>query len=142
MFGLGLGRLGLSGGSSTWTAASYNYSTPATASTPAAGEVIHADNIVNKLLFSLTDADGFPRSPSAFTTGRIVTFNGASYTIDAATVVYPTYCSVTITPTTQQVDALYVFIVSDPEPVLSGLFEDDGTTALFEDDGTTALTQD
>ena len=93
---------------------SWIYTTPTTGATPVANTISHADNTVNKLLVSTTNAAGQFVDFSQLRTGDVITINGFAFTVQATPTMYGSYASISIDPTTQQPDATYTITVVRP----------------------------
>jgi len=93
---------------------SWIYTTPTTGATPAANTISHADNTVNKLLVSTTNAAGAFVDFGQLRTGDVITINSFAFIVQATPVMYGSYASISIDPTTQQPDATYTITVTRP----------------------------
>ena len=94
---------------------SYAYSTPATGSAPAAGQILHPDDELAYLYISGTDngATDIMDQWLKLRKGDTITFNGADYVVvDLLPVNYGTYVKVHVDNTTQQSDATYAVTVT------------------------------
>jgi hypothetical protein len=89
----------------------FSYETPPTGSSPAAGEIVHGDNLLNKLAISHTDLDGkdITAGLAQLGSGDFVAIGGTTYNIIAPVVedVSGTFSYVTVDPETQKQDGIY-----------------------------------
>jgi hypothetical protein len=87
----------------------YSYETPPTAVAPANGEIIHGNNILNKLNVSWIDLNGVDVSASigAITTGDTVAIGGTHYEVIAPTVAGAGFSYITVSPSTQKQPGVY-----------------------------------
>jgi len=92
----------------------WNYSTPATATIPAAGQIIHADNLLGKLNISALDTGGEVIDLAQLTTGDTLLINVTTYNVTAPAQMFSEYASISISPTTQQPDAPYTVTANRP----------------------------
>lgn len=86
--------------------ARYAYSTPASGGIPAAGQLVHADSVINKWNISRTDLDGNVITGDFLENGDTMVLNGVTYTLEAEQF-FTDYIALTIEPTTQQPDGTY-----------------------------------
>jgi hypothetical protein len=90
---------------------SYSYITPATAAAPAAGEIVHGDNVINKLNVAHLDLDGNDIGPviGQITTGDFVSVGATVYNVVAPTLADAsgTFSYITIEPEVQKQPGVY-----------------------------------
>lgn len=93
----------------------YSYTTPATGAAPISGEIVHANNIVNKFAISHFDMNGrnLASAIAQMTTGDFIKVGGTTFNIIAPVVqdISGNYSYITISPTTQLPDAIYPVIL-------------------------------
>jgi hypothetical protein len=89
----------------------YSYDAPPTGVAPAAGEIIHADNLLNKLAISHTDLDGndITAGLAQLGSGDFVSVGGKTFNIIAPIVAdgSGTFSYVTVEPEEQLQPAVY-----------------------------------
>jgi hypothetical protein len=84
----------------------FSYSTPATGAAPAAGSIVHSDNVINKLVISHTDLDGndVTAGLSQLESGDFIAVGGKTYNV--------------IAPVVEDVSGLFSYVTIDPEEQL------------------------
>ena len=87
----------------------YSYTTPAVGGPVAPGDIIHADNVINKLNVSHIDLNGKDISATinTITTGDYVEVGATIYTVQAPAQGFTGYSAITIDPTTQKQPGIY-----------------------------------
>jgi len=87
----------------------YSYETPATGATPAAGSIVHADNVINKLAVSHLDLEGndIGATIGQITTGDHVMIGSTVYDVVAPTVADTGFSYITISPEVQKQPGVY-----------------------------------
>jgi hypothetical protein len=87
----------------------YSYETPPTGIAPASGEIIHGNNLLNKLAISHTDLNGesVAAGLAQLGSGDFVAVGGTTYNIIAPIVADVGFSYVTISPATQIQPGIY-----------------------------------
>jgi hypothetical protein len=87
----------------------YSYNTPPTGIVPVNGEIIHADNLLNKLAVNWQDLDGnlIEDGIKQLTTGDFVAIGSTVYTVIAPVQNDAGFSYITIEPELQKQDAVY-----------------------------------
>jgi hypothetical protein len=87
----------------------YSYITPPTAIAPVSGEIVHGDNVINKLNVSHLDLNGHDVSASIgqITTGDKVAVGSTVYDVVAPTLAGSGFSYITIDPAIQKQPGVY-----------------------------------
>lgn len=87
----------------------YSYTTPPYGAAPNAGEIVHGDNLLNKLAVNWIDLDGNDVSANIgdITTGDFVAIGGTVYNVIAPTVADLGFSYITVDPETQKQPGVY-----------------------------------
>jgi hypothetical protein len=87
----------------------FSYATPAIGAAPVSGEIVHSDNIINKLSINHIAMDGHDISPALaqLASGDFISVGGSVREIVAPLQPAAGYTSITIEPTNQLPDGVY-----------------------------------
>jgi len=89
----------------------FSYSTPPTGSAPVSGEIVHGDNLLNKLAINHTDLNGnnIQSALAQLGSGDFIAIGGTTYNIIAPIFVdgSGTFSYITVSPSTQRQDGVY-----------------------------------